>query len=249
MRDLGRVDNETPEEARKRRRREYQNEVDDRALDLIKNDPEVGGDMRKAKAKARELIAIENAYNSGAYDPDPPRQRATDEKGNVVDPDLVRDDPASSRTTEAKKSARRRTTQQSTSPRRRRPRNGRTGRRNGFATRSVRMVAAPYGSVASAAWTLGMGGLSIVILYSLLTREGSAAVAALFNGISSGIRRFSDPWTPLFPTNGETAPPAPMTKPGNRKRQLKRAGSAGVPSGISAAEQKIIRHPVTAGGR
>lgn len=85
------------------------------------------------------------------------------------------------------------------------------------------MVAAPYGSVASAAWTLGMGGLSIVILYSLLTRQGSSAVTAFFNGISSGIRRFSDPWTPLFPTKGESSPPGAKTKAANKGRPLKRA--------------------------
>lgn len=233
---LGQVDDEKPEEARRRRRREYQNEVEDRALDLVKNDPEVGGDMRKAKAKARELIAIENAYNRGEIDDEGRNTRKTK-------------DDASSSTKPEGKSVRRRT-QSATSPRRRRPGNRRAGRsKNGFAARSVQMVAAPYGSFASAAWTLGMGGLSIVILYSLLTREGSMALAALANGISSGIRRFSDPWTPLFPAKGESSAPGTTTKPGKRRPPLKRAGSAGVPSGIAAAESKVIRHPARTGGQ
>lgn len=209
--ELGTVKNETAEQARRRRRKEFQNEVDDRALELVENDPEVEGDLTKARAKARELIALERAYNSGAYDPSKKPKKKTGK--NAASP-------------KGESSARRRSRNRGPSPRRTRSTSRPAGRRNGFVARSVNLVAAPYGSAASAAWTIGMGGLSLVLLYSLLSREGSSAVAALSRAISSGLRRFADPYAPLLASRAESAPPPPTRRRrANAKPPIKTASS------------------------
>lgn len=190
--ELGSFEDDTPEKARRRRRRAYESEVEDRALDLIQNDPEVEGDMRKAKAKARELIALERAHERGELDVDNGTKNGKDATPSKGGGGATR--------------------RQATSPRRERPSAGRAARRNGFVTKSVRMVAAPYGSVASAAWTFAMGGLGIVIFYSLLQREGSGFVATVVRAIGSGLRNFTNPYTPLFPAKAESSTPAGKTK-------------------------------------
>lgn len=181
MRELGTVREESDDQARRRRRREYDVQVEDRALELVKHDPEVGGDMRKAKRKAREMIALENQYEAGTLD--------TDE-----------DKPGK------KKRVRKSTT--------RRPRPAGTSRRPASGTRrnvrkTARTVTAPFGNAASAGWTFFQGGLSLVLLYVVLRNAGS--LSAFANGISIGIKRFSDPTVPLLPTKGESSPP-PVTR-------------------------------------
>lgn len=72
MRDLGTVKSETADEARRRRKREYEAEVEDRAIYLVQNDPELAGDMRAARKAAREQIALENDH----LNPDAPKSSA-----------------------------------------------------------------------------------------------------------------------------------------------------------------------------
>jgi hypothetical protein len=195
MRDLGTVRPEGSDAARKRRRREYDEEVDDRALDLIQNDPEVEGDMRKAKRKARELIAIENSYNAGELDPesDPPAPRSR-----------ARTSPSGrARTRGVNRSAKRNVLRSSV-------------------RKTARTVVAPFGSAASAGWTLFQGGLSLVLLYVVL--RDADAISAFVRGITGGFKRFGDPYTPLIPTKGESSPPRarPFHPPPSRRQPQRR---------------------------
>lgn len=76
--------------------------------------------------------------------------------------------------------------------------------------KTARNAAAPFGSAASAWWTFVTGGVSVVLLYVVL-READA-VTALGDGLSAGVRSIADPYRPLIPTKGESAPPPPRRR-------------------------------------
>lgn len=88
--------------------------------------------------------------------------------------------------------------------------------------RVARAVSAPFGSAASAGWTFLSGAVGLLFLYVLLQEAG--AVSAFSRAVGSGLRRFGDPFTPLFPRADEQ-----IASPRVRRRQVatRKAGGGG----------------------
>ena len=200
MAKLGTVTPETDDERRRRVKREYQAKVDDRAQYLVENDPELGGDMRKARAAAREQLALENAWGKGELDEDgdkPKRSRRRPSRAKSSSKPATGSKHRSSRSTN---------------------RAGRLAR-----SKSVRAIVAPYGSAASAGWTLVTGSLSLVLFYVLL--RDADVIADFTNGVVGTIKRIGDPDLPLIPTKSESQPPPPrVTRVVQAGRRSQRPG-------------------------
>lgn len=206
------VVSETTEQERRRRQRERSAEVTERAKFLLDNDPDVN-DMVTARRKAREQIneAAEHdaQVRKGLVDPE---TGAPTRKGRKQ-----RSSSSSSSRPQASRQASRRGTSSRSSTRTKR-----------IVRDTARTVTAPFGSAATAGWTLFQGGLSIVLLYVAL--RDADAISAFARGVSAGIRRIGDPYIPLIPDRVETSPPAPQrrtssgTRPQARNRQRNAAG-------------------------
>lgn len=190
---LGEVKSETHEQARRRRRREHENEIADRALFIYEN----GGapTMREARKQAREMLDDEMAVEHGRLDPTTGKELAQTGTG------LAR--------------ARKRTQPPRGGKAPHRSSRPTRSRSNALAKTSRRVVA-PFGSAASAGWTFITGGLSLVLFYVLLRDAGT--VSAFTDGATAGLRNLADPFQPLLPSKGEAAPPPPVRKVGTGRK-------------------------------
>ncbi len=220
---------DNPEQARRRRLRQRRDKRDELALFILENDPDVTT-MAQARKKADEQLEIELEVEKGFLDPTTGEPTAKGKKRKETSAGVQRP--------RAERGGSRR---QSTSPRRGRPQSGRTTRRvERFATRSLEQVAAPFGSVASAAWTFAMGALSVLLFYLLLQREGVGLVTSTTRALFQGILNFTNPWIPLFGSKAETSPPPKKTTvTRQQKRRIKKA--VGHRPGASTANPELFK--------
>jgi hypothetical protein len=183
------VQPESAEQRRRREQRERSNRVAERARYLLEKDPTITT-MKDARRAAREQLDLEDEYEAGVR------------KGTV--------DPATGKETRKGKRAQR--ASGASRPASSRPhRSSRPAPKSSRTARKVsRAVVAPFGSAASAGWTLISGGLSLVLLYTALRQAD--AIEAFTNGLVGGLRRLSDPYTPLIPEKGEASPPPPARR-------------------------------------
>lgn len=184
---------ETAEQRRRREARQRRSRRRERAQWHLENNPEVST-MVEALKEADKDLEIE-------------REVA---KGNI--------DPSTGRPTrQAQRTQRRRARASRSTPPVARRSSGRPHRssrptraRSSAVRRTARTVAAPFGSAASAGWTIITGGLSLVVLYVVL--RDAEAIGDFANGISTGFRRLADPYSPLIPSRGEASPPPPQRR-------------------------------------
>lgn len=194
------IQEESAEQRRRREQRERSNRVSERAQYLLENDPAITNKI-DARRAAREQLDAEEEYEAGVR------------KGTT--------DPATGKETrKSKRSQRARGSSRPGSTSSRPHRSSRSAPKSSRTARKVsRAVVAPFGSTASAGWTLISGGISVILLYTALRQAD--AIEAFANGIAGGLKRISDPYTPLIPDQGEAAPPPPtrtVTHGGRNRR-------------------------------
>lgn len=179
------VQNESAEQRRRREQRERSNRVSERAQYLLENDPAITNKV-DARRAAREQLDAEDEFEAGV------------KKGTV--------DPATGKETrKGHKAQRAGGSSRPGSAGSQRHRSSRSAPKSSRTARKVsRAAVAPFGSAASAGWTLISGGISLVLLYTALRQAD--AIEAFANGIAGGLRRISDPYTPLIPDKGEATP-------------------------------------------
>lgn len=176
---------DTPDLAHKRVQRARASRIEAKAQELLENDPEVST-MAEARKKARELDELDAQVHKGTLDPNtggPTRQ------GRKLQRARRHSTPSTGKAPH---------------------RSSRPTRGGSVVRRTTRTVVAPFGSAASAGWTLITGGLSLVLLYAALRDAG--VVSDFVDGITGGVRRIADPYTALLPTKGEASPPPPKRR-------------------------------------
>jgi hypothetical protein len=179
---------DTPDLARRRKLKARREERDAIALDFQEHE---GLSRRDALREADEVLGLRDAAERGEIDLDSGELTRKGRRAAAARGDRA---PVSRASDRARSRAR---SLELARPRRALERGIR---------RTGRNAVKPFGDVAGALWTFTTGGLSLVLLYTLLREAG--AVSSFGDGLSSGFRRFGDPYTPLFPTAGEAAPPS-----------------------------------------
>lgn len=196
---LGEFDEDTPEKARKRAKRIYDEEVAVRAQWILDNDPDVLT-MKDARKKAREELEEIAQVNKGLLDPN---SGELTKKGRTVLKE-------SRETTPPDRSRTRRSS-------------SRPGRRSKpVGAKAARAVVRPFGDAASAGWTFFQWGLSLVLLFVVL--RDAEILEDVTRGVTSGLKRLSDPGIPLIPSKGELRKAGGKRSPRPTPHRLSRGG-------------------------